>query len=878
MSESERSSTDGVSGTTRAAKGNSANSSKEASHAFANVSELAEELTRAAPELLDQRATTYDHVTGLSIYWQDGDYFEMKENAEKIHQVLRGTYDYCVDLFPLLKVYEDPEAKLSEKLMSIRGDLDPKAKNLVILYYCGHGLYKDGKLLWQPKKRSIRSVDWGSVQTLLPNAYCDWLFVLDCCYALRMIIDGQGWKRRCEILGSTMPQDEANADINRSFTTFLCAELSDWGALGGVTVQELYWNLTNAKKMDEFRLDKAPGHRKHSFREQPFGISVVPKPTSLAKDASTESNGTARSSQAFRSAEQITSTSSTMMLIVAHLSDAAAASLMDIKHWQNMIQVSPQAIQRLDFVPASQTCLAKSTIDGVLRNVKVEGLYEGSCVAIITMPIWLWDCVQYSDAFHAIAVVQSRNLLRSTAKNLETFPSVDKCPSFSKWGKHRRNNSKFPSDKWQSYLKVRLDKGRKQSKLPSKTEEDMNRTITPAVPSTPPSVQPALFERIFIPAFHFIDKLPGFLGAFELIEDMSRNIIVQPALSTCASIPNPNFIDMFSGFLGAFKLTEDMSQTITAAVPSTPPSFQPTLFERIFIRVFHFVDLVVPWDKLPGFLGAFNLHFMRTELLANNLHDGYASGAAQGNRLSHPLEDRRFLTARNSDGKFNSLELPLMACSGMRFGRNFPREYTRKPTESELWSPNPRLVSERFMTRKPGGFIPATSLNLLAAAWIQFQVHDWFQHETVRSLRLQLIFADIWYQSDEVYDIPLLSEDKWPGSSMTLPRTKPDETRDPSDIECPGYNNKNTAWWDGSQIYGSSEVVTQSLRTRDPDGKLILAEESMQAFLQRDIAGNPRTGFSDNWWTGMEMLHTLFAMEHNAICDTIRASHPDWTG
>jgi hypothetical protein len=165
-----------------------------------------------------------------------------------------------------------------------------------------------------------------------------------------------------------------------------------------------------------------------------------------------------------------------------------------------------------------------------------------------------------------------------------------------------------------------------------------------------------------------------------------------------------------------------------------PPSFRPTFFERILISIFHFINLFVSWDKLPGFLGALNLDSMRTELRANNLYDGYASGAAQGNTLSHPLEDRRFLTARNSDGKFNSIELPLMGCSGMRFGRNFPKQYTQKPTEKELWSPNPRLVSERFMTRKTGGFIPATSLNLLAAAWIQFQVHDWFQHESVRSL------------------------------------------------------------------------------------------------------------------------------------------------
>lgn len=113
---------------------------------------------------------------------------------------------------------------------------------------------------------------------------------------------------------------------------------------------------------------------------------------------------------------------------------------------------------------------------------------------------------------------------------------------------------------------------------------------------------------------------------------------------------------------------------------------------------------------------------------------------------------------------------------------------------------------------------------------------------------------------------------------MELFRTKPDEILDPSDIKCPGYKNENTAWWDGSQIYGSSEAVTQALRAKLPDGKLTLDETGTVSFLPRDKDGNPLTGFHDNWWIGMEMLHTLFALEHNAICDALKAAYPDMTG
>jgi hypothetical protein len=168
------------------------------------------------------------------------------------------------------------------------------------------------------------------------------------------------------------------------------------------------------------------------------------------------------------------------------------------------------------------------------------------------------------------------------------------------------------------------------------------------------------------------------------------------------------------------------------ASKSPTPSYKPSLFERILVVTFHLINKLVPWHKLPRYIGALNLEAFRTELRAYNLYDGYASGEAQGNRTEDPMTDKRFVNARNSDGLYNSIELPKMGCVGMRFGRNFPRVYTPKPSDAELWNPNPRMLSEKFMARKPGGFQPAATLNLLAAAWIQFQTHDWFNHEMVR--------------------------------------------------------------------------------------------------------------------------------------------------
>jgi hypothetical protein len=36
------------------------------------------------------------------------------------------------------------------------------------------------------------------------------------------------------------------------------------------------------------------------------------------------------------------------------------------------------------------------------------------------------------------------------------------------------------------------------------------------------------------------------------------------------------------------------------------------------------------------------------------------------------------------------------------------------------------------------------------------------------------------------------------------------------------------------------------------------------------------TGFNDNWWIGLSLLHNLFAREHNAICSALKLRYPTW--
>ena len=66
------------------------------------------------------------------------------------------------------------------------------------------------------------------------------------------------------------------------------------------------------------------------------------------------------------------------------------------------------------------------------------------------------------------------------------------------------------------------------------------------------------------------------------------------------------------------------------------PSYKPSLTDRLLVGCFHFINKIIPWHKLPAVVGALNLEALRIELRQYNLHDGYASGTAQGNQITDP--------------------------------------------------------------------------------------------------------------------------------------------------------------------------------------------------------------------------------------------------
>jgi hypothetical protein len=268
------------------------------------------------------------------------------------------------------------------------------------------------------------------------------------------------------------------------------------------------------------------------------------------------------------------------------------------------------------------------------------------------------------------------------------------------------------------------------------------------------------------------------------------------------------------------------------------------------------IDHRVGWSTLPTAGGLVTLVGVRNKLRAENLYDtGVPEVTSEKAVPAHPNLD----VWRTPDGTSNDLKCPFMGSAGTRFGRNAQIAQTWQDPMPAAMTPSPRVVSQELMTRET--FTPATTLNLLAASWLQFQIRDWFSHGSS-------VKEDPWI-------IPLGENDTWPDSEMKVLRTMPDPTRIGADEGKPATHvNTETHWWDASQLYGSNVAYRDNARTR-VDGKLKLGKDHLvhpdaEALVQMQSAALA------GWWVGLEMLFTLFTLEHNAICDSLKTANPQW--
>jgi hypothetical protein len=272
-----------------------------------------------------------------------------------------------------------------------------------------------------------------------------------------------------------------------------------------------------------------------------------------------------------------------------------------------------------------------------------------------------------------------------------------------------------------------------------------------------------------------------------------------------------------------------------------------------------------------------NLLSLRTDLRQQNLFDTETAPLPAAS-IPPGFDVRQ---CRTADGSYNDLGQPWMGQVEARFGRNVPLPDSHGEAPPGLYEPNPRLVSNRLLARRE--FIPATSVNVLLPAWLQFMVHDWLSHGRNTKAAPHVVPRP---EGDE----------EWPHPEVTILHTRPDPKRGPADAGRPAtYRNEVTHWWDGSQIYGSDLQLQYRARSDPahhiagdgslrvlgpddllPDGKLWLQPDGHLPLDRHPEAapGQEYAPVNGNWWVGLSAMHTLFAGEHNAIVDRLRCDFP----
>ncbi|ESQ49954.1 hypothetical protein EUTSA_v10020279mg [Eutrema salsugineum] len=269
-----------------------------------------------------------------------------------------------------------------------------------------------------------------------------------------------------------------------------------------------------------------------------------------------------------------------------------------------------------------------------------------------------------------------------------------------------------------------------------------------------------------------------------------------------------------------------------------------SLFDRFLLLIVHAVDKMVPWHKLPVFLGLAYLGLRRHLHQEYNLINvGKTPVGTRFNPIDYPY--------RTADGKFTDPFNEGVGSQNSFIGRNCP------PVDQKikLLKPDPMVVATKLLTRRKM-IDTGKQFNMIAASWIQFMIHDWVDHlEDTDQIELSA---------------PKEAAKGCPLSSFRFFKTKEVPTGF-FEIKT-GSLNTRTPWWDSSVIYGSNSKTLERVRTYK-DGKLKISEET--GLLLHDDDGLAISGDIRNSWVGVSALQALFIKEHNAVCDLLKKEYED---
>ena len=218
---------------------------------------------------------------------------------------------------------------------------------------------------------------------------------------------------------------------------------------------------------------------------------------------------------------------------------------------------------------------------------------------------------------------------------------------------------------------------------------------------------------------------------------------------------------------------------------------------------------------------------------------------------------------RRSDGQCNNLDNPEWGSANSALLRPYAvASYVDGVSRvDDVGRPNPRAVSNAVVAQ-PGPRPNPLGASDMLMQWGQFLDHDLdlTRMDDTDPLPIDIPAGDSHFSGQMPFDRSVYDH----SSGMSTPRQQV---------------NAITAFVDGSQIYGSDQATSDSLRTFY-DGKLKMSITDAGALLDmHTVDGKLEFRSGDervNEQIGLTSMHTLFNREHNRLAALLASEHPDY--
>ncbi|KAL8790691.1 MAG: hypothetical protein Q9213_000539 [Squamulea squamosa] len=370
-----------------------------------DVETLGKVLNNAAAAAFPRTTSShYCDVYVLLLSWEDDDLGVVSE-IDDLGAVFRDIYGYRVGKWKIPSTTSH-NALVYQIMQSLR-DFESSDK-LFITYYGGHGYMNDD-----------RQCVWLSIQTMLEEAECDVLILLDCCAAASS--GGNHGKGVTEVIAACGFEAFAPGVGEHSFTRSLIEELKYLSQrCDAITTALLHnkvlarikksWNPryssngTQERRRTPIHIHLSDGKRQRCIKLAPLQPMTAPNPIPLPLEGSSgQSSGS----------EDVD------MIGSEETSQSSLNEVWPDKEFQSpkvLISVALQEDQQLN---AEDWLDWLKAVPALAKFVHVVGVFKSdSTLLILSLPVALWDSMQKDPAISFLAFVRSYNLL-------------DKCASYS---------------------------------------------------------------------------------------------------------------------------------------------------------------------------------------------------------------------------------------------------------------------------------------------------------------------------------------------------------------------------------------------------------------------------------------------------------------